>query len=287
MATIRSMARRARTAVVLRHGHHVLHVAQRIAQLLERDHLHVPADGVLADGLEDRVRGRLAEAVQDARLGRDAQPGSVGLPGVADHALGRQDVGPVVGERHRLAGATALGMDQQVRGRVLRRHPVDVLGPDAGMDVALAHPDGQLATRDPLQPEAQEHVRQEQDLAVGGDGIDDRLGVARRAAIVRLCLHRRRGVDIGHDHRIRVLRLPGDELLGGDGVGQRAARVEVRDEHRLLGAEHGRGLGHEMDAAERDDRGCPWSRPCATGPASRPRSPPRPGSRAPGSGAPG
>ncbi len=209
MATIRSMARRARTATSSGHGHDVLHVAQRIAQLLERDHLHVAADGVLADGLEDRVRCGLAQAVQDARLGRDAQPRRVGLAGVSDHALGRQDVGPVVGERHRLAGAAALGVDQQVGGRVLGRHPVDVLGPDARMDVALAHPDGQLAAGDPFQPQAQEHVRQEQDLAVGGDGIDDRLGIARRAAVVRLGLHRGRGVDVRHDDRIGVLRLPG------------------------------------------------------------------------------
>ena len=45
---------------------------------------------------------------------------------------------------------------------------LDVGGADARVDVALAHPDAQLAAGHPLEPEPEVHVRQEQDLAVGG-----------------------------------------------------------------------------------------------------------------------
>jgi hypothetical protein len=37
------------------------------------------------------------------------------------------------------------------------------------MDVALAEPDVELAAGHALQPQAQEHVRQEEDLLVGRD----------------------------------------------------------------------------------------------------------------------
>ena len=45
------------------------------------------------------------------------------------------------------------------------------------------------------------------------------------------------------------------QLLGGDHVRQRAACLRVGDEHRLLGRQNRRGLGHEVDAAEHDGIG--------------------------------
>ena len=50
-----------------------------------------------------------------------------------------------------------------------------------------------------------------------------------------------------------MLRLPRDELLGGDRVRQRAAGVGVGDQHALVRTQDRRGLGHEVHAAE-DDR---------------------------------
>ena len=70
-------------------------------------------------------------------------------------------------ERHRLARAAALGMDEQLRVRGLRLPALDVGGPDAGVHVALADPDRQLAAGHPLEPEAEVEVRQEEDLLVG------------------------------------------------------------------------------------------------------------------------
>ena len=143
-------------------------------------------------------------------------------------------------------------MDEELGVGRLRLHALDVTRPDAGVDVALAHPDPQLSARDLLEPEAEVHVRKEEDLGVVRNRLDDTLGVPRRAAVVALRLHLGRRVHVGDDHRSRVLLLPGTELIRGDRRGERAAGVEVGDEHGLVGAQNGRRLGHEVDAAERD-----------------------------------
>ena len=54
-----------------------------------------------------------------------------------------------------------------------------------------------------------------------------------------------------------MLRLPGPQLFGGDGIGQRAAGVGVGDQHGLVGGEQLGRLGHEVDPGEDDGRsGC-------------------------------
>src|ERR1041385_8666326 len=51
----------------------VLPIAQRIAELLERDHLHEAAGGTLAHRLEPFAGSLLLEPVDDPRLGRDEE----------------------------------------------------------------------------------------------------------------------------------------------------------------------------------------------------------------------
>ena len=82
--------------------------------------------------------------------------------------LGREDVRALVRECHRLARAAALGVDEQLGVGRLLVPALDVLGPDARVHVALAHPDRQLATRHLLQPDAEEEVGQEEDLLIPG-----------------------------------------------------------------------------------------------------------------------
>ena len=82
-----------------------------------------------------------------------------------DHPLGREDVRLAVSERHALARAAAFGVDEELGVRRLLLPALDVARADAGVDVALAHPDPELAARDLLEPEPEVHVREEQDLA--------------------------------------------------------------------------------------------------------------------------
>ncbi len=249
---MRSIARRALPASSGSTVTTCLSVAERVAHLLERRDLHVAALGVGAHRLE-RLAGRLLlEPVDDPRLGRDDEPLLRRALRVVDHLLGREDVRPVVRERHRLARAAALRVDEQLRIRCLLRPAVDVGGTDAGMDVAFAHPDLELAAGHLLEPEPEVHVGEEEDLGVLGNRLDHRLRVARRAAVVALRLHLGGRVDVRHDDRARMLGLPLAQLVGVDRRGERAAGAEVGEEDRLLGREDRRRLRHEVDAAEDD-----------------------------------
>jgi hypothetical protein len=102
---------------------------------------------------------------------------------------------------------------------------------------------------------AQEHVGTEEDLGVLGDGPDHRLGVGRGAAVVGFGLDLGGGVHVGDHHRARVLGLPGAQLIGGDGVSQRAPGLEVGQEDGPPRGEDGGRLGHEVDPAEDDHVG--------------------------------
>ena len=103
---------------------------------------------------------------------------------------------------------------------------------------------------------AEPHVRPEQDLRVRSmrlvyvaHHVD---GVGRRAAVVGQSLDLRCRVDVHHDDTLRVALAPSGKLLGVDRRGERAAGVEVGDQHGLLGAQDRGCLGHEVNAAEHD-----------------------------------
>ena len=253
METMRSIARRARSASS---GSTVIRctaVAQRVPHLLERRQLHVTALGVLAHCFEALAGRLLLEPVDDPCLGRDEEALLRRPLRVVDHLLGREDLRALVAERHRLARAAALRMYEQLGVGSLVLPALDVGRPDSRVHVALAEPDRQLAAGHLLEPEAEVHVRQEKDLLLGGDGFDHGLRISRRAAVVALRLHLGRRVHVRDDDRAGMLRLPFPQLLGVDRRCERTAGSEVGQQHRLLGAEdHGR-LGHEVDAAE-DDR---------------------------------
>ena len=109
------------------------------------------------------------------------------------------------------------------------------------MDVALTVPDVHSSSGCLLDVGTEEHVGSEQDLGViavlAVDVLDDLHGVRGRAAVVGLGLHLRRGVDV-HDHdRAGMRALPGSQLIGADGIRQRAAGVQVREQHVLVGTE--------------------------------------------------
>ena len=59
----------------------------------------------------------------------------------------------------------------QVDARPALHHLRHVVRPDAGVDVALARPDLHLPAGDALEVGPQEHVGEEEDVAVGGDGL--------------------------------------------------------------------------------------------------------------------
>ncbi len=62
----------------------------------------------------------------------------------------------LVAEGHALARAAALGVDEELGVGRLGLPALDVRGADAGVDVALAHPDVELAAGDLLEPDAED-----------------------------------------------------------------------------------------------------------------------------------
>ncbi len=247
-----------------------LHLEQAVAQLRQRDHLHVLAEGHPVGLDQIGPRSRLLQRVEHSVLGGDDEAAVRVLFDVLQHPRGGEHVdalgidvagGDVL---HRLGGAAALGVDQELGLGVLGPGLGDVAGADAGVDVALAVPDVEagaplgivVQAGLALDEGAQPHVRPEEDLrlrpVLGPDVLDHLDRVGGGAAVVGLGLHLGRGVDV-HDHqRPGVLGLPGAQLVGVDRVGKRATGVEVGDQDGLLGREDRGRLGHEVDAAEGD-----------------------------------
>jgi hypothetical protein len=85
--------------------------------------------------------------------------------------------------------------------------------------------------------------------------LDDLHRVRRRADDVGQRLHVGGAVDVADHGVIRILLEPLREQRRGTAVGERAARVEIRDHDDLVGVEDLRGLRHEVHAAEADHVG--------------------------------
>src|SRR5207247_3108307 len=86
----------------------------------------------------------------------------------------------------------------------------------------------------------------------GGQGVDDTDIMTGGAAIVRIVLNGGTAVYVRHDHPIPMLRAPGAHIFGPNRGGERAAGLEVGDEHQLVGVRDRGGLGHEVHAADDD-----------------------------------
>ena len=253
---MRSIAPRARSAISGSTVDHVLPVAERVAQLLERDHLHVPADRRLGHGLEALVRAPpccrrwrmpVSVAIEEALLRRGLRE--------ADHALGREDVRPAVRERHALARAAALGVDEQLGvGRVVA---ASARCPPGGCPRGRGtRPARSLSLRpgDPLEPDAEEHVR-------AGTGSRGRPGSPRsppsrcrtcsssrsRPSPRRSCSRTRRRPRRG----ARPSTSRSWSAVIDAASEQPASRSGISTV--FSGREDRRRLGHEVDAAE-DDR---------------------------------
>ena len=137
-----------------------------------------------------------------------------------------------------------------------RAHLGQPVGPDAGMHVALAQPHLDVPVRTHASHvRAQEEVGQEEDALALRDRVDHVQHVAAGAAVVELRLHLGGGVHVPHRDVPGEARLPLPHVGRGDRVGQGAAGGEVGQQDPLLRRQDRRRLGHEVDAAEDDDRG--------------------------------
>ena len=240
----------------------MLQVAERIAELLERDQLHEAALRRLRQRMKLLGGILAAQPVQHPGLGRHHEASRRRAARPLHHLLGRNDVGAAGGHVtvrrgivHRARDTAALGMHQELRIRMLAALDLDVRGPERRVHVTLPHPDVERAPREAPDVSPEEEIRHEQDGEIGGQCLDDRNGVPRRTAVVRLGLHRRAAVHVCDHQPIGMGGAPGPHVLGPDRVGERAPRVQVGDQHPLLRVRDGRRLGHEVYAADDEHRG--------------------------------
>ena len=261
-ATMRSMAPRRARRDVGRDGDVVAVERERVAHVGEGDRLHEGALGLGVGRDELLLRRHLPHPVHDAGFGRDDELLDRPLGHRADHPLRRGDVQslrPDVAPAHlvdELARAAALRMHQDLGVRVLLARGVERLGADPLVHVALAQPHLDPPVRPhPAHVGAEEEVGEEEDALVRRDGVDHVEHVAAGAAVVELRLHVGGRVDVAHRDVVRELRLPAPDVLGGHGRRERAAGLEVGQQHPLRGRQNRRGLRHEVDAREDDHLG--------------------------------
>ena len=156
----------------------------------------------------------------------------------------------VHGARH----AAALGMHQELGIGILPPLGLHVGRAERRVHVALPHPHLDGAPRHAAHMASQEEVRHEQHRHVGRQCLDDRHRVARGAAVVGLGLHRGAAVHVGDDHAIGMGGAPRAHVLRLDRGRERAPGIRVGDEHALVGVGDGSRLGHEMHAADDEQR---------------------------------
>ena len=221
---MRSMASRARAAIVGRHGDAMLHVISDVAHLGKRRHLHVRALRAVVGGEEVLVGILAAQPVQNADLRRHDELVRVGLRGPPDHPLGRQN---------RARRPRRLARPRSPRPRSSRSRTPDGSRNSApgcsarcrrmcsgSMPACTWHsPIHTWMFVRPVEPahvRAEEHVGEKENLLVGGNRVHDFDRIARRAAVVALGLHLGRRVDVRHDHGAGMLGLPRAQLLGVD-----------------------------------------------------------------------
>ena len=89
--------------------------------------------------------------------------------------------------------------------------------------------------------------------AIAVQRFDDFDRVARRTADVCFCADISIGIDIGDNGYARILLAQPADIFAGNGGGQRAARLHVGQQHRLVRTQDFGRFGHEPDTAHDDD----------------------------------
>ena len=120
---------------------------------------------------------------------------------------------------------------------------------------AAAGPEGELPAALALHPAPQVLVRRKQDRLISGELIHQIDGIAAGADQVALGFDCSRTVDVADHQVVGMLGPELREAIGWAGIRQGASRLQIRQQHGLLGAEDLRDFGHEVHPAEDDHLG--------------------------------
>ena len=208
------------------------------------------------------LRSEFLQRVNHVDFGRHQEHVWGGQRGdVLPHLLGPANEVGVLEHRPR-----ALGVSHHNAPRVVPLGPQQILHAEDLVHHARSGPEDHRPTGHLREVPPQVLVGDEQDLFVGGHAFDDLAGVATGHNPVAQALHRRGGVDVGDGLKVAPFRpqlgLERRQLVGGATVGERAARLQVGQQHPLLRAQDLGRLGHEVHPGEdngllRDRHGVP------------------------------
>ena len=121
------------------------------------------------------------------------------------------------------------------------------------MHMTTTLPQQHIAARDGIDIRAQIIVRSENNFLILRERVHYLLRIATGYHHIGQCFHGRRGVHIAHHLVARMLLLVSLQILSLAAVSQRAACIQVRTEHQLVGRQQLAGLCHEVHASHDDD----------------------------------
>src|SRR5436309_13265278 len=118
------------------------------------------------------------------------------------------------------------------------------------MNMAFPWPNLHLPSSPLLDKRTQEKVRKKQNLSISGNTIHNLHSITGSADIIAISLNLRSRVNVRNNNSIRVILLPGPQLLPIDRRRQRTTSTKIRQQHRLLRRDYRRCLRHEMNPTE-------------------------------------
>src|SRR5881396_3622606 len=120
------------------------------------------------------------------------------------------------------------------------------------MNMAFPWPNLHLASSPLLDKRTQEKIRKKQNLSISGNTVHDLHRVTGGTNIVALSLNLGSRVNVRNNNSVRVILLPGAQLLPINRRRQRTTSTKIRQQHRLLRRDYRRCLRHEMNSTEHD-----------------------------------
>src|SRR5207249_11568990 len=125
------------------------------------------------------------------------------------------------GKIEELCNAASFRIDYKLRVRILLKLPVHDIRRYPRMNMAFPWPNLHLASSPLLDKRTQEKVRKKQNLSISGNTIHNLHSITGSADIIAISLNLRSRVNVRNNNSIRVILLPGPQLLPIDRRRQR------------------------------------------------------------------
>src|SRR5438094_8837350 len=118
------------------------------------------------------------------------------------------------------------------------------------MNMAFPRPYLHLASSPLLHTSTQKKVGKKQNLSISGNTVHDLHRVTGGTNIIAISLNLGSCVNVRNNNGVRVILLPGAQLLPINRRRQRTTSTKIRQQHRLLRRDYRGRFRHEMNPTE-------------------------------------